>query len=36
VAKLNDLATIFLNCLTETIGGEKQQDESELLARDVK
>ncbi|MFN9953952.1 MAG: hypothetical protein ACK55I_12710 [bacterium] len=23
VAKLNDLATIFLNCLTETIGGEK-------------
>jgi hypothetical protein len=23
VSKLNDLATIFLNCLTETIGGEK-------------
>lgn len=36
VGKLNDLATIFLNCLTENLSVDKQQDESELLARDVK
>jgi len=39
LSKLNDLATIFLNCLTDTLTEnkvEQPQDESEMLARDVK
>jgi len=36
LGKLNELATIFLNCLTETLNVEKQEDESEKLAKDVK
>lgn len=36
LSKLNDLATIFLNCLTETLKQENEQDDSEKLARDVK
>lgn len=36
LSKLNDLATIFLNCLTENLNVEKEQDDSEKLARDVR